>query len=335
MVPATSRLEPQSRNLHRVFSLPVSGGKMDWVRAMTRTIRSRRVQIVHVHHGRDYWPAIVAARTSGCAVRVVTSRHLMTIPSWATRNFLLRMTDVVAVSKAVWGVIDENFTGPRSRLHRIYPGIDTASFRPCRDAEVMRLRQQLGWCEDAIGFGLAGNFSPPEGKGHLDFLRAAAQIHRELPQARFVLIGPEAGQPLLLEAIRALNLEGVASILPFSQQMPVVMNALDVLVHPAVGTEALGLVILEALACAKPVIASRLDGIPETFIDQEHGLLVPPRDVERLAGAMRKLACDSSLRHRFGEAGREFIGHQFDRRQYANRSRELYAHILDRHRHER
>jgi hypothetical protein len=70
--------------------------------------------------------------------------------------------------------------------------------------------------------------------------------------------------------------------------MPQVMNAIDCLVHPQIGTEALGLVVCEAHACGKPVIASALDGIPEAFAPGNCGKLVPPEDVPALAGAGRQ-----------------------------------------------
>jgi glycosyltransferase involved in cell wall biosynthesis len=72
--------------------------------------------------------------------------------------------------------------------------------------------------------------------------------------------------------------------------MPVVMNAIDCLVHPQIGTEAMGLVVMEAHACGRPVVASSLDGIPEAFGFGGLGELVPPEDVEALASAMRRIA---------------------------------------------
>jgi glycosyltransferase involved in cell wall biosynthesis len=329
-VPAGSRLEQKAYNLPGVTSVSLRGGKVSWIQSLTEIIRSRGIEIVHAHHGRDYWPSIIAARNAGGAARIVTTRHLMTVPSWATRNFLLRLTDIVAVSKAARTVLDDHLEGPRGRLHQIYPGIDTALFRPRKDADVEKLREQLGWRPDSIGFGLASDFGPPDGKGHLIFLQAAARIHHELPKARFVMVGPDTQQPLLLETIRALKLEDVARILRFTEKMSTVMNALNVLVHPAVGTEALGLVILEAMACGKPVIASDLDGIPETFIDQQHGLLIAPGDVDALARAMKRLGDCSETRGIYGGAGREFVEDRFDRHLNARKSCELYSSILER-----
>jgi glycosyltransferase involved in cell wall biosynthesis len=90
--------------------------------------------------------------------------------------------------------------------------------------------------------------------------------------------------------IARLGLEGKAWLTPYSGDMPKVMNAIDCLVHPQIGTEAFGLVVCEAHACGKPVIAAALDGIPEAFATGGYGQLVAPESVEQLADAMRAWA---------------------------------------------
>jgi glycosyltransferase involved in cell wall biosynthesis len=151
-----------------------------------------------------------------------------------------------------------------------------------------------------------------------------------VPGARFAIIGEGSLESSLQDQIALLGLEGVARIIPFSAAIPVVMSALDVLVHPAVGTEALGLVALEALASGRPVIASRLDGIPESYTEGEHGLLVPPGDVAALAEAMEQLAINPGLRHRMGATGREHVCANFSRQVLARRTHDLYAQLLAR-----
>ncbi len=293
---------------------------------LAQLIRQYDIQIVHAHQGEDYWAAILAALLSGRFPKVVISRHLMTRPSAMSRTLLLTCAHVVAVSKAVHGVLATNLHGSKKKLHQVYPGIDLDRFRPDHSDA---LRAQLGWGGDTVGFGLVGRFVSVGTKGNLDFVDAAALVHAEVPQARFVLVG-EMMLPTsqIAAVIRERGLSEVIQVLPFSNDVLPVLNALDVLVHPPAGNEALGLVLVEALACEKPVIATRLDGIPETFIDGEHGLLVPPKNPELLAAAMKKLALDARLRERFGKAGRLHALKMFDRRHYAVRIRALYAGIL-------
>ena len=90
---------------------------------------------------------------------------------------------------------------------------------------------------------------------------------------------------ILQADIARLGLTGKAWLTGQASDMPQVMNAIDCLVHPQIGTEALGLVVCEAHACGKPVIASALDGIPEAFAAANYGRLVAPENVAELADA--------------------------------------------------
>jgi glycosyltransferase involved in cell wall biosynthesis len=332
-IAAGSRWEPLARRLAgvRVESLPrKSALKLSRILRLARLLRTHRIQIIHAHQGRDYWPAILAARLAGCGTRAVISRHLMTRPRRLSARLLLRAGDVIAVSRAVAGVLQRELCGPREHLHQIYGGIDLAAFQPGRTSAAQRLRQQQGWADSDVVFGVVGAFNLPRGKGQLEFLEAAAPLTAAFPHARFAIVGDGSMSPALRDRIATGGLARAATILPFTDDIATVMNALDVLVHPALGTEALGLVLWEAMACGKPVIASRLDGIPEAFTENEHGLLVPPADVPALAAAMRHLAGDAELRTRFGAAGRQHVEARFSSATLAASIHQLYADILQR-----
>jgi glycosyltransferase involved in cell wall biosynthesis len=149
-----------------------------------------------------------------------------------------------------------------------------------------------------FAFGVVGGYDRPRGKGQREFLAAAARVHEQIPQARFLIIGRGNLKETLESDIARLKLAGKAWMTPYCHDMPMAMNAIDCLVHPQVGTEALGLVVAEALACGRPVIASALDGIPEAFGIGNYGQLVRPESVEELAGALvhwsRQPALDQS-----------------------------------------
>ena len=327
-----SRWEPRARQLGgRVGTYPArSPLQSAAMRCWVRLIRQHDIEILHAHQGNDYWPAILAARFSGHNPRVVITRHLMTRPRAATRWALLRLADMVAVSHAVEAVLRRELHGPADRIHQIHCGIETERFLESRNAEVWRYREENGWPRETIVFGVVGGFVAPRGKGQPEFLDAAARIRERVPEARFAIIGEGSLESSLRKQIVSLGLDSVARIIPFSATIPVVMSALDVLVHPAVGTEALGLVTLEALASGRPVIASRMDGIPEGFIEGEHGLLVPPGDVSGLAQAMEQLGGDAGLRQRMGATGRAHVCANFSRQVLARRTHDLYGQLLAR-----
>jgi glycosyltransferase involved in cell wall biosynthesis len=328
-VPAGSRWESVARGLGlNVACIPVGNPKkFVLIKSWAGIIRRQRIQILHAHQGRDYWPAIAAARLAGQRTKVVVTRHLMTRPRTFSRWFLLSMADVVAVSQAVETVLRRELRGPVSRLHRIYGGIDITRFEADRSGAAQAFRASRGWPATAVVFGVVGAFNYPRGKGQVEFLAAASQLKTVLPLSRFAIIGAGTMETALHEEIAAQGLGAVAVILPFTEDIPLVMNAIDVLVHPAVGTEALGLVLWEAMASGRPVIALRLDGIPEAFRENEHGLLVPPGDVPSLAAAMRFLIERPELRRQWGLAGRDYVRQNFSRAAQALRMEELYLSL--------
>jgi glycosyltransferase involved in cell wall biosynthesis len=282
--------------------------KLRFILSAARLIRRERIQIVHGHHGRDLWPTILAARVSGARPKIVLTRHLAKSPSsWFSRRFLLSQCDaLIAVSEFVAKVLREGvyepdspeperrsrppMHGDRAKIHVIRGGIDTERFRPMSGLEIDAQRREWGLMPENFAFAVAGGYDLPRGKGQREFLRAAADVHTRIPQARLLLIGRGNMSGLLRADIERLGLQGKARLTPYCTDMPRAMNAIDCLVHPQIGTEALGLVVCEAFACGKPVIASALDGIPEAFAVGGCGELVPPENIPALAAAMLERA---------------------------------------------
>jgi glycosyltransferase involved in cell wall biosynthesis len=278
--------------------------KLRFIVSAARFIRRENIQVVHGHHGRDLWPTILAARLSGSRPRIVLSRHLAKSPSsWPSRRFLLHSCDaLIAVSEFVAKVLREGayepgspeperrsrppLGGDHSKIRVVNGGIDAGRFRPF---DVPAQRAAWNLAPDHFAFGVVGGYDLPRGKGQREFLKAAASIRQQIPYARFLLIGRGNMKSLLEQDIASLGLGGTALLTPWCQDMPAAMNALDCLVHPQVGTEAFPGVVLEAFACGRPVIASRLDGIPEAFQAGALGQLVTPESIPELAQAM--VAC--------------------------------------------
>ncbi len=292
-------------------SVPAKGpAKLSFILGAARLLRRERFQIVHGHHGRDLWPTVLAARWSGVRPKIVLTRHLAKSPgSPLSRRFLLNRCDaLIAVSHFVAKVLREGayephspeperrarppMTGDHSRVEVIHGGIDTGRFRPLPAGG---LRTQWGLGPDDFAFGVVGGYDRPRGKGQREFLQAAAQVHAEIPRARFLIIGRGNLQPVLEADIARLGLAGKAWLTPYCNDMPAAMNALDCLVHPQIGTEAFPGVLLEAFACGKPVIASTLDGIPEAFAAGNFGQLVQPEAIDQLAGALHEWASRPAL----------------------------------------
>ncbi len=305
--PAGREFSAVAGQLNLPFHATPAGGpfKLPMILSVARFMRRQRIEILHARHGRDYWPAVMAARLSGTRPKVVLSRHLAKSPgSWASRQFLLGACDAMAaVSHFVAKVLREGdadpgsdnperhyrapMRGDYSKIHVIYGGFDMGRFKPM-DGSAQR--RAWGLEPRHYVFAVAGSYDLPRGKGQPEFLRAAARIRGDMPDARFVIIGRGNMKEMLEAEIARLGLMGAAWLEPYTQDMPPVMNAIDCLVLPQVGTEAIPGVVCEAHACGKPVIASDLDGIPEAFAAGGHGQLVERGSVKALAGAMKTWA---------------------------------------------
>jgi len=257
----------------------------------------------------------------------VVTRHLMSRPKPRSLRFVDRHAHFIAVSDAVAGVLGADPALKPRYLHVVRCGIDTGHFAPSAAVRT-KVRAELGFADGDFAFVQVGNAHPPEGKGQFYFVRAAAAVAATHPEARFVCIGDgELMGEVKAEAER-LGLGAAFRFIPFCADLAAWLPGMDALVHPAVGSEALGLVIIEALTCARPVIASRLDGIPETFVDGEHGYLVPPKDVPALAAAMDAFLADPRAAMAMGARGREWTVADFSMETMTRATLAVYGQTL-------
>lgn len=272
--------------------------------ALAGILRRSRARIVHAHHGDDYWTALLAANLVQPRPLVIFSRHLAKSPRspLSRKNLFARADAVIAVSRFVAQVLLEGHRDPASpvperhhrppcsvdprRLHVIHTGIDTKKFRPRERAMADSARRTLGLHPGETVFGVIGGFDLPVGKGQRVFLRAAREVRRRLPKSKFLLAGTGSLKETLEEDIRHHGLEGQALLVGHQPDAVALHHALDILVHPQIATEAFPSVVLEAHACGRPVIASKLDGIPEAWAIGGLGHLVPPGDASELAATM-------------------------------------------------
>jgi glycosyltransferase involved in cell wall biosynthesis len=324
-------------------ALPLGPLKLPLILRTARFLRREKIQIIHARHGRDYWPAILAAKISGARPKVVLSRHLAKSPgSWASRHFLLSQCDaLVAVSEFVAKVLREGdsdpdsdnperhrrepMSGDLSKIHVVYGGFDMDRFRPM-DAGAQR--QAWGLQADEFAFGVAGGYDFPRGKGQPEFLQAAARISRQAPRARFLIIGRGNMKELLEQQIRQLGLQDVARLTAYCADMAAGMNALNCLVLPQVGTEAIPGVICEAHACGIPVIASNLDGIPEAFRPAGYGRLIRRGSIDELAAAMLDWSRAPSLEMAARSAMHDRVAAQFSLERAGHDLSSLYEGLL-------
>ncbi len=279
--------------------------------------RTQKFDVVHAHH-QDY------VRGLKSPVRII---HADSDPLYRTSDVLPRIVHranfrtinrtahaIIAVSLYIASRYRSayRFTIP---IHMVSNGVDSTQFHPSFSIEEgVYWRQQWRALPNSPVFLYCGALI--EEKGVRELAQAFVQLLRNIPHAHLVIVGSaklwaqgqwwrtqqyQSDLYRLAAAQAPTNIHFIDSV--GHNLLPSIYGAADVVVLPSTGPEASPLVILEAFASKKPVIASNIGGIPELMAGV--GTLVPPADVDALYTAMKQHAQDQQLRERQGARGRQ------------------------------
>ena len=245
---------------------------------LARVMKERQIDVVHCHHYSPYVYGLLAT-VRHPRVRLVFTEHGRlsdAAPSRKRRivNPLLarwpaRLYAVSADLKR--HMVAEGF--PARRLNVIYNGID-AGERP-KAAQRQAARQSLGVPQDAFVVGTVGRLDPVKNLPAL--LRAHAALVAEQPAARLVIVGDGPERGALEAEVQRLGLGATVMLTGYRSDVRAIMPAFDVYANTST-YEGVSLTILEAMAAALPVVATRVGGNPEVVVDHETGRLVASRD---------------------------------------------------------
>lgn len=277
---------------------------------LTALLRERRIDaVITVGTGGDkmFWGRLAAFR-AGVPV-ILSALHSTGLPDHVERpnRWLAPITDgFIAVAEAHGRYIATAEGCPESKVFVVPNGVDVERFRPM--PRKAALRAAAGIPADAPLAGIVAALRPE--KNHELFLQAAARVRETLPEAHFAVIGDGPRQSLLLSLARELGLQGHVHFLGTRHDVPEWLAHLDAVLLTS-HMEASPVSILEAMACGKPVVATRVGSIPETVFDGRTGFLVPPGDVEAVAGHTLELLLDRGLGDMLGSAARDQVIQHF------------------------
>lgn len=140
-------------------------------------------------------------------------------------------------------------------------------------------------------------------KGVQDLVQAVAKLKQQLPNLRLLIVGDGRYRPNLEKLAGELSVTDSIVFAGFRAEPASLVMASDIFVNPSFDSEGMPLAILEAMSASKPVVAVSVGGVAECVTDNVTGLLVPPRDVDSMADAVKALVIDRDLRERLGSAG--------------------------------
>lgn len=287
--------------------------------ALHRIFRRERPRIVHTHSGKAGILGRLAARTA----RVPIIVHTIHGPSFGPfqgpiPNLVFRSaerlaarwtTHFVVVADAMARQYQGAGIGRPGRFTRVFSGFDLAPFLATSDRPATR--ERLGLAPSDFVIGKIARFAPL--KGHDDLLRAAPDVLRDLPQARFLLVGDGPERASFEQALR--RIPGLSRHFTFTglvppEAIPGLVGAMDVLIHLS-RREGLARALPQALAAARPVVAYDLDGAGEVCVEGRTGCLIPAGDLEALRQRLGHLATHPDVREAMGRQGRAFVAENF------------------------
>jgi glycosyltransferase involved in cell wall biosynthesis len=242
---------------------------------------------------------------------------------WAHRN-----AAIIACSRAIasyWQCLPD----AKPKIRVIYPGIDAARFRSQPGARI-RIRREFNLADGDPLVGVVSRLSPE--KGVHDFVEAFALCLRKNDRVRAVIVGgaPSASAQYAGQLHQEAVSSGVGDRLWFAGFRSGIADmyaAFDLLVVPS-RHEGFGRVLVEAMAAGLPLVATRVEGIPEVVVDGETGLLVEVGQPEALADAMLHVLANPDMARRMACAGRERVERCFTIKAQAQATQALYDEIV-------
>ena len=304
-----------------------------WLARLRRLLRRLRPDVVHSNGFKVHVAGALAlppgARLVWHAHDYVSVRRLM---ARVLRRLAPRASAAIAVSRSVAEDV-RRVCGPGLRVEVVYNAVDLARFSPeGPGAPLDELAGMSPTPSSTVRVGLVATMGL--WKGHEVFLCALSHLPPELPVRGYVVggriyatAGSEVDPDVLRWLAARLGITERVGFTGFVDDAAAAMRALDVVVHASTEPEPFGLVIAEAMACARPVVVSVAGGAGEIVEDGVDALAVPPGDAEALAVAIRRLAEDAGLRARLGAAGRARAERDFDRGRLAREVAPLYRSL--------
>jgi sugar transferase (PEP-CTERM/EpsH1 system associated) len=300
-----------------------TGNSIVFIWKLAHTLKSLDPDVVHTRNwgGMD---GIIAARLMGiCSVLHGEHGWGMEDPNGLQpkrvyiRRFLNRwVCEYTGVSKEIEGWLRDQIR-VKKRITQIYNGIDTEKYHPSKSPGF--IRSELGLAQDVPLVGIVARLDPI--KDHRTLFRAFKIVQATRPEARLIVIGDAPER----KSLESDNEKGVI-FLGNRSDVPDILQSIDVFALPSLN-EGISNTILEAMATALPVVATRVGGNTELVEDGYTGVLVGPGDSDSIADAILRYLNDENLRVKHGRAGRQTVLKHFSVQEMVQSYETVYRRV--------
>jgi glycosyltransferase involved in cell wall biosynthesis len=301
--------------------------------ALWRLILREKPDLVHTHTSKAGMLGRLAAKLAGVAIIVhkphghvfyghfgrITSRLFL-----AVERCLSHLTDrLIALTDGEMNDYITLSVCPPEKMVKIHSGVDISKFRKSSENMVEKKRE-MGLSQHGVLIGFVGWLLPI--KGPMQLLKAMEDVWQDHENTALVFIGKgDLDVDLRTEALKIIA-NGRVNFLGWRNDIDEIMPLFDIFVMPSLN-EGMGRVLVEAMAAGKPIVASKVGGIPDLVQHNHNGLLVPPGDEKALAAGIRQLINDPAKAKKMGQRGQELCN-QFSVESMVEKIDRLYSELL-------
>ncbi len=297
-------------------------GQIAPIKALRTLIQQREPDLIHAHLP----PAELYARLAliGRSKKAfVISKHNderfapVPLPNRLASWVAGRAEKVICISKAVEKYWLDASVISKKQSELVYYGME-----PAQNPDGSQFRGHLGVRSEAVLFGFVGRLVPQKAVENL----IAAFASLKAPNAHLAIVGDGPLEKKLREKVIALGVGEKVSFTGYRDDIPTVMAGIDVLVLGS-NYEGFGLVLLEAMNAGKPILATRVSAIPEVVEDETTGILVPPRDPQKMMEGMSRMMCKKT-RQEMGNAALALFDGSFGIDRMVEQTQQVYDRAL-------
>jgi glycosyltransferase involved in cell wall biosynthesis len=256
--------------------------------------RRHRVNLIKTYSSKDHWLCFplflggMPVTRARCITDPLGSKNRAFIYKYGCAKIV---ADAQIIKKQL---VEQNGVSP-DKIEVIGSGVDLPKFRPGRDG--MKFRSEMGYSAQTPIIANIGMIRSD--KGQMKLIKAALIVLQQRPDARFIFVGQGTGdrrrEKRLRQAIYDFGLENKIIMLGYRWDTPDILAAANMVVIASPSTEASPIVLREAFASGRPLVATKIGDIPEIVEDGENGLLVEPGDSNALASAILRFLSDKKL----------------------------------------
>ncbi len=287
---------------------------------LASAMKRRKCRLVHFHDAHSITVGSAAASLAKVPLRIISRRVDFQLKSnyFSRAKYMKHIDAIIAVSEGVKNVLVDGGINPG--IIRVVPdGIDFTPYKKAVSSDY--LRREISCSPDNFLVGIVAHLA--DHKGHKYLIQATKLLKEVAPKIKVIIVGEGPLKMELNRQVKEINVEDMVFFLGFRKDVPQILASLDLFVLSS-HMEGMGSILMDAMACRLPVVATKVGGIPEVVIQGETGLLVPPRRPSALAKSILKLYNDRTLASRLGERGYEVVHQKFSAESMADKIINVY-----------